>query len=320
MISRRLCAICHGNVPFFRKNTCGVCGNVVCNNCCHKITGIKAIIHQVGNLPVTMCSRCKAIESNRVRSPAPTESVIQEVIDLDWCNSLRSNCFPNFSHVVVTSIVLPSSEVLSMLNCSLVKIDLPQASQQYCYSISLHLNNEVMLTLSLDNLEMSYEKDRWIAVFTPTDQRRLYLHVKYLYLSKMSKGNHSLFQAFCDYKVKSNNYLYLYENDLTNISSLSPSTASPLISELSPSPPVTPRTTISSSQSSSSSLTSPTISTALSPTSKFAYPIPFASYYIVSILSMFFCWCINVGALPHIFRFIFSIVIFSVILIVYPNE
>ena len=214
------------------------------------------------------------------------------------------------SHFVVSSIVLPTSEVLPTLNGYLVEVDLPQVSHQDGYSVSIRLNNDVVLTLSLDNLEMSYEKDRWISIFTPTDQRRLYLHVKYLYLSKKSKGNLSFFQTFRDYQVNSDNYLYLYPNDLINLASPSFNT-SPYISELSPSPPITPRATIFPSSSSTSSTTN-TISV--------VSPASFTSYYVASFLSIFLCWCVNIGVLPQLFRFIFSTVIFSAILIVYPNE
>lgn len=210
-----------------------------------------------------------------------------------------------------------------MLNCYLVAVDLPQISQQDGYSVSLHLNNEVILTLSLDNLEMSYEKDRWIAVFTPTDQRRLYLHIKYLYLSKKSKGNLSFFQTFRDYKVNSDNYLYLYPNDLTNIASPSFSTTSPYISELSPSPPITPRTIVTSP----SSITDTAVANNNNNNNHnhnnsvaIISPSSFTSYYIASFLSIFLCWCVNIGILPRLFRFFFSTVLFSVILIVYPDE
>lgn len=294
MITRKTCSICHRELMLFRKHTCEVCGNVVCSNCCHKLNGVRAILHQFGNLPVTMCSRCKAIEKNRPRSPVPTEPVIHEVIGSEWYDSLRgSSILGVLWYSLVASIDLPLGERFTEINQSLVELDLPRISRLENYDISLSLNNGVVLTLSLETMGMSYEKDKWVPVFTPTDQRRLYLHIKYLYLAKNTRGNSHLFQTFRDYEVNADDYLHLYPMDLDQFSLPPTDVVSPVIPEFSPSPPITPRGEMTNDPS-------------------------FMKYYVICFTVVLFCFCARMGGLGQLFRFVFSMVALSILFLTYP--
>lgn len=193
----------------------------------------------------------------------------------------------------MASIDLPLGERFTEINQSLVELDLPRISRLENYDISLSLNNGVVLTLSLETMGMSYEKDKWVPVFTPTDQRRLYLHIKYLYLAKNTRGNSHLFQTFRDYEVNADDYLHLYPIDLDQFSLPPTDVVSPVIPEFSPSPPITPRGEMTNDPS-------------------------FMKYYVICFTVVLFCFCARMGGLGQLFRFVFSMVALSILFLTYP--
>lgn len=99
--------------------------------------------------------------------------------------------------------------MLMDINTSQVDVDIPTKAQEP-FDIILSLWNGTTLSLRLESLHSSYEKDKWVTVYNSTDKRRLYLHIKYLYLAFEQPDNESLMQSFLSHKINLSNYLFVF--------------------------------------------------------------------------------------------------------------
>lgn len=95
------------------------------------------------------------------------------------------------------------------MKSSQVDVDIPNTAQEP-FDIILSLRNGTTLSLKLESLHSSYEKDKWVTVYNSTDKRRLYLHIKYLYLASQQPNNKTLLQSFLSYKINLSNYLFVF--------------------------------------------------------------------------------------------------------------
>ena len=107
------------------------------------------------------------------------------------------------------SVELSPEPILMDMNTSQVDVDIP-ANAQEPYDIILSMWNGTTLSLRLESLHSSYEKDKWVTVYNSTDKRRLHLHIKYLYLAFEQTDNESLLQSFLSHKINLSNYLFVF--------------------------------------------------------------------------------------------------------------
>ena len=106
------------------------------------------------------------------------------------------------------TVEISPEPMLMDINTSQVDVDIPTKAQEP-FDIILSLWNGTTLSLRLESLHSSYEKDKWVTVYNSTD-KRLYLHIKYLYLAFEQPDNESLMQSFLSHKINLSNYLFVF--------------------------------------------------------------------------------------------------------------
>ncbi len=92
-----------------------------------------------------------------------------------------------------------------------MELPLSYASQYSNTPITITLVNDVVVTLLLPSCSSSYMSDEWMTLHHPLNHTRLYLNIKYLFLSSdHPEANPALLQEFQQLPLRSNVYLRLF--------------------------------------------------------------------------------------------------------------
>lgn len=92
-----------------------------------------------------------------------------------------------------------------------MELPLSYASQYANTPITITLVNDVVVRLLLPNCSSSYVKDEWVTLHHPQNHTRLYLNIKYFFLSSHDPETSSaLLKQFQQLQLHSNVYLRLF--------------------------------------------------------------------------------------------------------------
>ncbi|KAM7455000.1 hypothetical protein BLSTO_04243 [Blastocystis sp. subtype 1] len=199
-----VCSLCHEPLGLLQGKKCAVCGRVVCQKCCVRERGVNAIFRNMNGKPIVLCNPCLAVREATLESsnPADDSHVMEQSTKDEWCEGLLLN-----------RITLSKDASYGNIHSSVFTVELPlsYASQYSNTPITITLVNDVVVTLLLPSCSSSYMSDEWMTLHHPLNHTRLYLNIKYLFLSSdHPEANPALLQEFQQLPLRSNVYLRLF--------------------------------------------------------------------------------------------------------------
>ena len=69
------CTICGTNLKVLQGKKCDMCNSQVCNNCCYREKGVRALFRLMNNFPVVMCNKCLYVQQTSKETENSTEIV-----------------------------------------------------------------------------------------------------------------------------------------------------------------------------------------------------------------------------------------------------
>lgn len=199
-----MCTLCSAPLKAFRRWKCHVCGRTICNNCCHREKGLKALIRSMDQLPNVICNRCLYV---RQRSQYSKEDL--RPIEAEWYNTLlRRIC--RVSLILVDSVDIGEGLHFNNIHSSVFDVSVSDPSNSLqMLPVTLTLCNKSTVTFEMD-LHSSHVNELRVAVVNPVDNRPMYLQIKYLYVSSSSPDSGSLCQSFRNESIQLDNYAHIF--------------------------------------------------------------------------------------------------------------
>lgn len=204
MSKEETCTLCAAPLKVFRKWKCQVCGRMICNNCCHREKGLRALIRSLDQLPNVICNRCLYV---RQRSQYSKEDL--RPIETEWYNTLLRRIIQT-PLILVDSVNIGENIHFENIHSSVFDVSVPDESDRVrMLPVTLTLCNKLTVTFELD-LHCSLVNEVRVAVVNPVDNRPMCLQIKYLYVSPSSPDSGSLCQSFRNESIHLDNYVHVF--------------------------------------------------------------------------------------------------------------
>ena len=68
-----ICSICGTNLKVLQGKKCDMCNSLVCNNCCYRERGVRALFRLMNNFPIVMCNKCLYVQQTSKETDTSTE-------------------------------------------------------------------------------------------------------------------------------------------------------------------------------------------------------------------------------------------------------